>query len=39
MTKVFGGVRASPTFGSFLRGFTWGNVRQLKRAGWEFLAW
>jgi hypothetical protein len=29
---VFGGVRAPSTLGSFLRSFTWGNVRQLDRA-------
>ena len=27
---VFGGVRAPSTLGSFLRAFTWGNVRQLE---------
>jgi Transposase DDE domain group 1 len=30
MTKLFGGVRAPSTLGSFLRGFDWGNVRQLE---------
>jgi hypothetical protein len=30
MTELFGGVRAPSTLGSFLRGFTWGNVRQLE---------
>lgn len=29
MTEVFGGIRAPGTLGSFLRSFTWGNVRQL----------
>jgi Transposase DDE domain group 1 len=29
---VFGGIRAPSTLGSFLRSFTWGNVRQLDRA-------
>jgi Transposase DDE domain group 1 len=29
---VFGGVRAPSTLGSFLRSFTWGNVRQLDKA-------
>lgn len=28
MEAVFGGVRAPSTFGSFLRSFTWSNVRQ-----------
>ena len=28
MEKVFGGVRAPSALGSFLRAFTWGNVRQ-----------
>jgi hypothetical protein len=32
MEAVFGGVRAPSTLGSFLRAFTWGNVRQLDRA-------
>ncbi len=30
MNKLFGGVRAPSTLGSFLRGFNWGNVRQLE---------
>jgi hypothetical protein len=38
MTDLFGGVRAPSTLGSFLRSFTWGNVRQLERAGRELLA-
>src|SRR3984893_7726149 len=29
MADLFGGVRAPSTLGSFLRSFTWGNVRQL----------
>jgi len=32
MEAVFGGIRAPSTLGSFLRSFTWGNVRQLDRA-------
>jgi len=32
METVFGGVRAPSTLGSFLRAFTWGNVRQLDKA-------
>jgi hypothetical protein len=38
MGKVFGGVRAPSTLGSFLRSFTWGNVSQLQKAHREFLA-
>jgi hypothetical protein len=38
MTDLFGGVRAPSTLGSFLRSFTWGNVRQLEQAGRELLA-
>ena len=38
MTDLFGGVRAPSTLGSFLRSFTWGNVRQLEKAGRELLA-
>ncbi len=30
MTELFGGIRAPSTFGSFLRGFDWGNVRRLE---------
>jgi Transposase DDE domain group 1 len=37
MTRLFGGVRAPSTLGSFLRSFTWGNVLQLEKAGREFL--
>ena len=29
MADLFGGIRAPSTLGSFLRSFTWGNVRQL----------
>jgi hypothetical protein len=32
METVFGGIRAPSTLGSFLRSFTWGNVRQLDAA-------
>jgi hypothetical protein len=32
MGTVFGGVRAPSTLGSFLRAFSWGNVRQLDAA-------
>lgn len=38
MGKVFTGVRAPSTFGSFLRSLSWGNVRQLEKAGRELLA-
>jgi hypothetical protein len=38
MTDLFGGVRAPSTLGSFLRSFTWGNVRQLEAAGRQLLA-
>ena len=38
MTDLFGGVRAPSTLGSFLRSFTWGNVRRLEAAGRELLA-
>lgn len=38
LPEVFGGVRAPSTLGSFLRSFTWGNVRQLEKAAREFLA-
>ena len=31
MPDLFGGVRAPSTLGSFLRSFTWGNVRQLEK--------
>jgi hypothetical protein len=32
MTKLFGGVRAPSTLGSFLRCLAWGNVRQIEKA-------
>ena len=35
---MFGGVRAPSTLGSFLRSFTWGNVRQLEQVSRELLA-
>src|SRR5947207_6191154 len=35
---LFGGVRAPSTLGSHLRSYTWGNVRQLEKAGRELLA-
>jgi hypothetical protein len=38
MPEVFGGIRAPSTLGSFLRSFTWGNVRQLEQVGRELLA-
>ena len=38
MEDLFGGVRAPSTLGSFLRSFTWGNVRQLEKASRVFLA-
>jgi hypothetical protein len=38
MTKLFGGIRAPSTLGSFLRGFDWGNVRQLEVVSRELLA-
>jgi hypothetical protein len=37
MSTLFAGVRAPSTLGSFLRSFTWGNVRQAEKAGREFL--
>jgi Transposase DDE domain group 1 len=38
LPDLFGGVRAPSTLGSFLRSFTWGNVRQLEKAGRDLLA-
>jgi hypothetical protein len=38
MDRLFGGVRAPSTLGSFLRAFTWGNVLQLNKAHRELLA-
>ncbi|HEY6276350.1 MAG TPA: IS1380 family transposase [Streptosporangiaceae bacterium] len=37
MAELFGGVRAPSTLGSFLRSFTWGNVRQLDAMARQFL--
>ena len=34
---LFGGIRAPSTLGTFLRGFTWGNVRQLDTVAVETL--
>jgi hypothetical protein len=38
MAEVFGGIRAPSTLGSFLRSFTWGNVRQLDAVSCRLLA-
>ena len=38
MPGLFDGVRAPSTLGSFLRSFTWGNVRQLEKVSRELLA-
>ncbi|MFG2091939.1 MULTISPECIES: IS1380 family transposase [unclassified Spirillospora] len=38
MDKLFTGVRAPSTLGSFLRAFTWGNVRQLEKTARVLLA-
>ncbi len=38
LPDLFGGVRALSTLGSFLRSFSWGNVRQLVRVSRELLA-
>ncbi len=38
MRKVFGGIRAPSTLGSFLRSFTWGNVRQAEKVSRLLLA-
>ncbi|WP_051845590.1 hypothetical protein [Streptomyces sp. NRRL S-813] len=32
LSRLFGGVRAPSTLGTFLRAFTWGHVRQLESA-------
>ncbi|MFD6327904.1 IS1380 family transposase [Streptomyces sp. NPDC058442] len=37
LPRLFGGVRAPSTLGSFLRAFTWGHVRQLQSATRAFL--
>jgi hypothetical protein len=38
MPQLFGGIRAPSTLGSFLRSFTWGNVRQLDAVARRLLA-
>jgi Transposase DDE domain group 1 len=38
MPELFGGIRAPSTLGSFLRSFTWGNVRQLDAVARRMLA-
>jgi hypothetical protein len=38
MPELFGGIRAPSTLGSFLRSFTWGNVRQLDAVARRLLA-
>jgi Transposase DDE domain group 1 len=38
MGRLFGGIRPPSTLGSFLRAFTWGNVRQLDLVGRQLLA-
>src|SRR5690606_42098721 len=38
MGKVFDGIRAPSTLGSFLRALTWGNVRQLQKMARHLLA-
>jgi hypothetical protein len=38
MDKLFDGIRAPSTLGSFLRAFTWGNVRQLEKIARTLLA-
>ncbi|MBV9314046.1 MAG: IS1380 family transposase, partial [Pseudonocardia sp.] len=37
LPKLFTGIRAPSTLGTFLRGFTWGNVRQLDAVASEVL--
>jgi hypothetical protein len=37
LPEIFGGIRAPSTLGTFLRGFTWGNVRQLDAVARETL--
>ncbi|HEY2763844.1 MAG TPA: IS1380 family transposase [Pseudonocardiaceae bacterium] len=37
LSRLFGGIRAPSTLGTFLRGFTWGNVRQLDVVARETL--
>jgi len=38
MTEMFGGIRAPSALGSFLRSFTWGNVRQVNAVARQLLA-
>ena len=38
MSELFAGIRAPSTLGSFLRSFTWGNVRQLDAVARRMLA-
>lgn len=38
LPRLFSGIRAPSTLGTFLRGFTWGNVRQLDAVAHETLA-
>jgi hypothetical protein len=38
MVGLFAGIRAPSTLGSFLRAFTWGNVRQVEKVGRLLLA-
>src|SRR5262249_23252310 len=38
LPDIFGGIRAPSTLGTFLRGFTWGNVRQLDAVARQTLA-
>jgi hypothetical protein len=38
MAKLFDGIRAPSTLGSFLRCLTWGHVRQIQKAGRKLLA-
>ena len=38
MDALFDGIRAPSTLGSFLRSFTWGNVRQLEKVSRVFLS-
>ena len=38
LPAVFDGVRAPSTLGSFLRSFTWGNIRQLEKVSRNLLA-
>ena len=39
MSALFGGIRAPSTLGSFLRSFTWGNVRQGSSMPWPGSSW